>query len=144
MKKNLAEAKKVIRSAALAGIENISLAFSSDNPLDVTGRVRGSLYLQDEDFVVVEDVIASSRRVGPSQVSPTRYFGDLYITYFTKNPNPIVDLQRLEDLADIFSEKSLDDVRFRTFTPFDPRMDNGFTAISGVVAYDFELYRTVR
>lgn len=146
MKQDLSEVEIVIRSTAILGVTgtNIPLAFDYSNPQDVTNSVKGDLFKQNLPFLLVENDLVSSYRVGPSQVSPTRYTGDLHIQFFTKSPNVIADLKFIEEFAKHFAERTIDDVRFRTFTPFSRRIDNGFTLVSGMIEFDFELYRTAR
>lgn len=115
--------------------------FNDETMEDNSAKGLGNLLTQDEAFFSLTNEILNSRRVGPSRVSPTRYYGSFYITYLTKSPSPVRDFRRLESMANEFSEKTVNGIRFRTFTPYTPSKDSGFTSYKGVIDFDFELYR---
>lgn len=142
MKLSIVDLEVAIRTKVVSLNLETPFTFDADlkhnfSPLDI----QGNLLRQESPFFEFTNDIVNSYRVGPSAVSPTRYLGDLYITYYTKDPSTIKDVKLLESTANEFSEKTIDGIRFRTFTPFQKGMKDGFTAYSGVINFDFELYR---
>ena len=141
MKKSLSDIDVVIRNRVLDKNEGLAVTFDQDTMEDVTSRALGDLTRQDSSFIHFHVEMLNSRRVGPTQHAPTRYFADLYIGYFTKNPSTIKDVKLQEQIANWFAEQTIDGVRFRTFTPFPKSKEHGFTQYLGVIDFDFELYR---
>lgn len=119
----------------------------SFNPMtleDASSENLGRLREQNKPFWLFHVEYASSTRVGPSLVSPTRFFGDLHIVYFTKEPSHVLDYKYLDQMSSHFYEKTIDSIRFRTFFPYPASMDNGFTTYMAVIDFEFELYRKMR
>lgn len=113
--------------------------FESFSALDVSGHVAGSMFDQNADFVLFESDIDTTRRAGPSQVSPGRAWGSLTISLHTKNTDSDIARKRdLEVFSSWFAEKTLLDIRFRTFTPLGAARVMGFLVYSGVLSFDFE------
>lgn len=153
MKLSIVDAEKVIRSKVLAILgKTMAERTVSDLPEDLRftfdietfGDFYGDfpdLYKQNFPFLVFEPEILNSGRIGPARETATRYWCDLHISLLTKAPDRISDLEVMEQVAKWFQEQTLEGVRFRTYTPYPTRKDNGFTAYPGVISYDFEIYR---
>lgn len=141
MKQSVVDLDIAIRNKVFSLNLEEPFTFDEEFMEDASELGLGTLLDQNLPFFSFQKLILSSRRVGPSKVSPTRYYGNFSITYLTKNPNLIRDQRFLESIADKFSEQTLDGIRFRTFTPYSPSKDSGFTSYSGVIDFDFELYR---
>lgn len=141
MKLSITELEEVVRTQALSTNKFIPLTFDIDTHEDASLNSLGDLFQQDRPFIVFHTEIKNSYRVGPSRVSPTRYIGDLFITYLTKQPSTLEDARMLEGIANKFAEETIDGIRFRTYTPYPKSKDNGFTSYSGVIQFDFEIYR---
>lgn len=141
MKLSITDAEVVVRNKALEKLaEDDLVTFDILTMADVkTGT--GDLTKQDQPFFQFHVQFNNSRRVGPGRSSPTRYYADLYFSYFTKEPNYLRDVKLQEEVANWFAEQTIDGVRFRTFTPYPKSKDNGFTQYLGVIDFDFELYR---
>jgi hypothetical protein len=109
--------------------------------LDVSVNDAGVLLEQNEDFWLFELDVSRTRRAGPSQVAPRRVTGSLDVSLFTKSPRDKVKYGRMvEAVADWFQDKTVNGIRFRTFTPTDPVPLHGFTAYGGVINIEFEIY----
>lgn len=108
---------------------------------DASALGYGDLTKQDAAFLLFTSEIMNSRRAGPSLVSPTRYYADLRIEYRTKTPKTLADCRILESVANEFAEKTVGGIRFRTFTPMPARKSEGFIVYSGIIDFDFEIYR---
>lgn len=109
--------------------------------LDVSVNDAGVLLEQDKDFWLFELNIEDTRRAGPSQVAPRRIAGSLDVSLFTKAPRDKVKYGRKVDtVAEWFQDRTVDGIRFRTFTPVPPAALHGFTAYGGVTNIEFEIY----
>lgn len=109
--------------------------------LDVSANDAGVLLEQDKDFWLFELNIEDTRRAGPSQVAPRRIAGSLDVSLFTKAPRDKVKYGRKVDtVAEWFQDRTIDGIRFRTFTPVPPAALHGFTAYGGVTNIEFEIY----
>lgn len=109
--------------------------------LDVSVNDAGVLLEQDQDFWLFELDVISVKRVGPSQVAPRRVQGSLDVSLFTKAPRDKVKYGRkVEAVAEWFQDRTIDGIRFRTFTPVPPAPLHGFTAYGGVTNIEFEIY----
>lgn len=143
MKRSIIDVEIAIRNRVLEMNKDprLPVTFDAFTMEDVTAGL-GDLYKQDRPFLQFHTEFATSRRVGPTTIAPTRYYGDLYIGYFVKEePIYVIDAKLHETVANWFAEKTVDGVRFRTFTPYPKSKDNGFTQYLGVIEFDFELYR---
>jgi hypothetical protein len=153
MKLSIVDAEKIIRSEVIEQLgsdiakrkaanlpENLRFTFELETFSDFYGDFQ-DLYKQNYPFLVFEPEILNSGRIGPAKETATRYWGDLHFTLLTKEPDRITDCEVMERVAKWFQEQTLEGVRFRTYTPYPTRKDNGFTAYPGVISYDFELYR---
>lgn len=97
---------------------------------------------EDNSFFSFHHEILNSYRAGPSLVSPTRYMGDLRIELWDKEGlDEMSAYKELEEVANEFAESTIEGIRFRTFTPMPTRTTEGFTIYSGIIDFDFELYR---
>lgn len=143
MKLTLTDATIAVREIVTRAVGDARFSIDHELFQDHSDHNSGKLYRQNQPFFVFETIPVTSRRVGPTTVAPTRYFYDLEIGYLVKSLeyDPINDARMLEELASKIAEQTFRGVRFRTYTPYRPRKDNGFTHYSGVIAYDFELYR---
>lgn len=142
MKESIVDLDIVIRDKVYELTLDKSFTFDEELKEDASAQgVQGNLLRQDHSFFEFIHTIMNSYRVGPSAVSPTRYVGDFYLIYYTKDPSTIKDVKLLESIANEFSEKTIGGIRFRTFTPLSKGIREGFTAYSGVINFDFELYR---
>ena len=141
MKLSVVDVEEIIRTTVFSSGILIPFSFDDHTNRDATASRLGDLFQQDNPFFTFRNVILNSKRVGPTKTAPTRYFGDLFITYLTKKPSSIKDAKLLEGIANKFAEQTLDGIRFRTYTPYPVSKDNGFTAYAGVIDFDFELYR---
>lgn len=118
---------------------DLRFAFDFIEAEDLSPLQAGPLFRQDADFVLFEAEVDTSRRAGPSQVSPTRWWGTLAIAVNTKKIGQDIPYQRqLEQLANWFAEQTINDIRFRTFTPLSMSRVRGFASYSGVLNFDFE------
>lgn len=141
MKLSVVDVETVMRSRVLENIEGHLVTFDIHTMEDSSQAGKGDLTRQNDPFLHFHIEIAHSRRVGPTVIAPTRYYGDLYIGYFTKKPKYIKDAKLLERVADWFAEQTVEGIRFRTFKPYLKSKEHGFTQYLGVVNFDFELYR---
>ena len=141
MKLSVADAEIVIRDTVAAMGLTQPFAFDPNTLEDASAIGAGNLIGQNNPFFLFSSEILNTHRVGPTIIAPTRQEGDLTISYFTKKPAFLIDLKLLEQVANNFAEKTLQDVRFRTFTPLPPGVRNGFTRYDGVIDFQFELYR---
>jgi len=118
---------------------DLLFGFEYHSGRDASGHVQNSMFDQNLDFVLFEAEIDTTRRAGPSRVSPGRAWGSLTITLHTKNSkSDITQKRRLEVLSAWFAEKTLKDIRFRTWLPLSTARVMGFMAYSGVLSFDFE------
>lgn len=117
----------------------LRFTFEPMSARDVSGQYVGSLFEQNEAFVMFEAEIDDTRRAGPSQASPGRAYGGLTICLYTKNiDNAIADSRLVEVFSGWFAEKTVKGIRFRTFVPLKPSKLMGFTVYSGMLNFDFE------
>lgn len=153
MKTSIVDAEKIIRNVVIdqLGFEstervavglpnNLKYTFDTETYESFYGDAP-DLYKQNYPFLVIESEILNSARIGPAKETATRYWCDLHITFLTKDDDRITSLEVMEQVATWFQEQTLEGVRFRTYTPYPTRKDNGFTAYPGVISYDFEIYR---
>lgn len=106
---------------------------------DYSGNTSSDLYKQDGDFVVFDAEIDDSRRAGPSKVSPTRGYGTIHFSYYTKDEDDdLAHKRRLEVFSYWFAEKTVKNIRFRTYAPLSTVRAMGFLCFSGVLSFDFE------
>ena len=109
--------------------------------LDVSVNDAGALLEQDKDFWLFELNINDTGRAGPSEVAPRRVLGSLDVSLFTKAPRDKVKYGRKVDtVAEWFQDRTINGIRFRTFTPTPPAPLHGFTAYGGVTNIMFEIY----
>lgn len=100
----------------------------------------GSLFDQNYDFAVFEAAVDTIRRAGPSKVSPTRGWGVLSISLHTKDQDSdIAHMRALDVFSAWFAEKTVKDIRFRTFIPSSTARVMGFLSFSGVLSFEFEI-----
>lgn len=117
-----------------------SFSFETFTGRDYSGLVKGSLFEQNNDFVVFEADVDTIRRAGPSKVSPSRAWGVLSISLHTKDQdNNLAQLGRLDVFSDWFAEKTVKDIRFRTFIPSSTSRVMGFLSFSGVLSFEYEI-----
>lgn len=140
MKLTIAEVEKVIYDRAL-DLSEVPFTMDLNGYLSMSPLKDGDLFRQNSPFLILEPVFNGTHRVGPTQVAPTRHYCTLRITYLTKTPDFFTDKKLLESVGNWFAEQTIEQVRFRTFTPYPISKANGFTAYDGVVHFDFELYR---
>lgn len=115
--------------------------FDFTEGLDVSVNDAGVLLEQNQDFWLFELNIDDTRRAGPSQVAPRRVLGSLDVSLFTKSPRDKVKYGRKVDtVAEWFQDRTINGIRFRTFTPVPPTPLHGFTAYGGVTNIEFEIY----
>lgn len=141
MKHELFDLDKAIIDKVVEKATGIRYTIDPLEAMDMSDFGSGPLYDQNSDFLTFEHVIINSFRVGPTKVAPTRYQGDLIISYNTKKPYQPNNGKILEQAAKWFQEQTVDGIRFRTFTPYPVGKDRGFTSYTGVIPFDFELYR---
>lgn len=137
------EALGLIRDIVLENIgDSTSFAFSFSEDEDISTRGAGPLFKQEDDFYLFESELVETRRVGPSFVSPTRCWGELNISLHTKNGSrELFHKNLLETVSNWFAEKTVRDIRFRTFIPMGTTRVMGFTTYSGVINFDFDISR---
>lgn len=118
--------------------------FDLDECIDASLTEAGVLLEQDKDFWLFELNIGRGRRAGPSEVSPRRYPGELDLAFFTKKPRDLVKYTGMvEAVANWLQDRTIDGIRFRTFTPVTPPVDiHGFTSYNGVINFEFEISMT--
>jgi hypothetical protein len=141
MKTSAVDADIVIRDKVAALGLTDPYSFNPNTFEDASPSGLGNLLAQNAPFFLFSLELPNSYRTGPAITAPTRYEGDLTISYFTKNPSHVVDSTLMEQTANNFAEQTIEDVRFRTYTPFPPGVRNGFTRYDGVIDLQFELYR---
>lgn len=109
--------------------------------LDVSANDAGVLLEQNNDFWLFELSINDTGRAGPSHVAPRRVEASLDVSIFTKAPRDKVKYGRMVDtVSEWFQDRTIDGMRFRTFTPVPPAPLHGFTAYGGVTNIMFEIY----
>lgn len=141
MKLSVVDAELEVRRKVVSIGLAESYTFDTVSLEDASALGYGDLAKQDQPFFLFTSEVLNSRRVGPSRVSPTRYYADLLIEYRTKTPQTLSDLRKMESVANHFAEQQLAGVRFRTYTPMPHRKSEGFTVYSGIIDFDFEIYR---
>ena len=115
-------------------------AFGLADDTDAGDTAAGPLFKQDGDFYLFEFDVDTTRRAGPGVNSPTRCWGTLAISLQTKDQGREIRFMRqLEQVASWFAEKTVRDIRFRTFTPLPRSRLIGFTSYQGVINFDFEV-----
>lgn len=130
----------IARDGMLAQHPLIPYGFDGASGRDYSSNKKpGNLFKQDADFVLFEPEVDTTRRAGPSKVSPTRYWGTLVISLFSKDDSADLDHQRLlRVFSGWFEEKTVRDIRFRTLTPMSTARVMGFICFSGVLNFEFE------
>ena len=130
----------IARDGMLAAFPDLPYSFDSMSGRDYSAnQVPGNLFKQDGDFAMFEPEVDTTRRAGPSKVSPTRYWGTLVITLHTKDDSADLDyMRRLRVFSAWFEEKTVSDIRFRTLTPLSTSRVMGFMSFSGVLSFEFE------
>lgn len=144
MKQSVFDAEIVVRKTAVAIGLTEPFTFDAIGLQDVSAATLGNLAKQDEDFITFSTEVVNSRRAGPSRHCPTRYYSDLTIELWTKKLGFVGASRRLETIASSFYEKTIEGIRFRILTPMPPRKTNtteGFTVYSGIIDFDYELFR---
>lgn len=141
MKLSVVDAQIVIMNHVKAKAGDLPYTFNTMTFVDSSESAKGNLLAQNDPFLIVDIVPGTSKRVGPSKVSPTRYWYTLYLTYMTKKINHVKDAKLLEEIGEWFREQTVDGIRFRTFTPYPIGNDQGFTYFQCMIPFDFELYR---
>lgn len=141
MRLSITDAEVTIRDTVAAMGLTQPYTFDLNTFEDNSANGLGNLMEQNEPFFVFSSEVVDTKRTGPSIQAATRLYCDLLISYYTKEPVLLIDLKLTEQVAGNFAEKTLQDVRFRTFTPYPPGVRNGFTKYDGVIDYQFELYR---
>lgn len=141
MIQSFVEFEKSFRSYVFSRVSvNDLFAFSVANPTDASDNQAGELFLQDQDFLLFETEIYSTRRAGPSTSAPRRARGTLTIGVVTKGlDNEIASLGRLEEVAEWFGDSTVGEVRYREFFPTGPSPLRGFTSYDGAIDFDFDL-----
>ncbi len=133
----LIDCREVVFDNATAGMR---FAFGLADDTDAGDTASGPLFKQDLDFALFEFDVDSSRRAGPGTFSPTRHWGTAAISIQTKEAGrEIFYMRQLEQYASWFAEKTIRDIRFRTFTPLPRSRLIGFTSYQGVINFDFEV-----
>lgn len=141
MKQSVVDADTVIRDRVFTLDLTQPFTFNTETLEDASATGAGPLHLQENPFFLFDFEIINSYRVGPTLIAPTRYEADLTITYMTKTPSTVLDWRLLETVAGHFAEQSIEQVRFRTFTPLTRSVYQGFTSYPGAIAVQYELYR---
>lgn len=141
MKLSVVDAQTVVMDRVREMAGDLPYTFNTLTFVDSSKSSKGDLLKQNDPFLIVDIVPGRSQRVGPSKVSPTRYFYTLYLTYMTKGNNHVKDAKLLEQIGEWFREQTVDGIRFRTFTPYPIGNDQGFTYFQCMIPFDFELYR---
>lgn len=141
MKLSIVDAEIVIRDTVAGMNLGQPYTFNDLTFEDASASAKGDLSAQDNPFFVFSSQILNTHRTGPAVVAASRCECDLTISYYTKTPAPVIDSRLMEQVAAHFAERTLQDVRFRTFTPFPPNVRNSFTKYDGVIDYQFDLYR---
>ena len=117
-------------------------AFSMAEPFDASNSNSGNLFEQDDDFFIIESESDSVLRAGPSLLSPNRCFGTVYVSLFTKKQlSTLACQQKLEQFCSVFSDKIIEGVRFRAFSPLLTIKLLGFTRYSGSIQFSFEFIK---
>ena len=141
MKASITEAMIHCREAVFDSVgPGTRFAFGLADDTDVGDMAAGPLFKQDNDFFLFEFDVDTTRRAGPGVNSPTRCWGTLAISLQTKDQGREIRFMRqLEQVASWFAEKTVRDIRFRTFTPLPRSRLIGFTSYQGVINFDFEI-----
>lgn len=117
--------------------------FSVVNSEDASSNQSGSLFRQNEDFVLFETEIDRVSRAGPGVESPRRAWAEITIGIFTKDvSDPIGKLRLLEEIGGWFADKTVGGVRFRQFQPLGESTLMGFRTHDAVINCAFELKPT--
>lgn len=114
------------------------LCFNYDHAQDVLHPKTTDLFKQDKDFYFVEVLIDSVQKAGPGVYTRNRVFGGIEITLYAKPWEPLSAMDRLEQVGRWFSQKTIEGVRFREFTPTGDGRDSGFNSYSATLAFEFE------
>lgn len=115
-------------------------AYDLAEGLDLSDNKSGDLFKQNNDFVLFELGITDVRRAGPSVVSPTRVWGTLDLSLFTKATRDKVTFGgELEAFANWFQNETISGIRFREYVPTSVVPLHGFTSYNGVINFEFEI-----
>ena len=132
----------VVRKKVVEEAQQHLFAFSLDDPIDASQANVGELFNQDSDFFIVECESDEVVRSGPTIYSPNRCFGTLYISLYTKNSLSAIQSQmKLEKFSSMFSDKTIDGVRFKAYKPFETGKFLGFTRYAGSISFNFEFIK---
>lgn len=120
--------------------QDMLYAYELEEGSDLSDNNAGMLFQQDKDFFLFELVINEVNLAGPSLVSPTRVWGTLDLTLFTKEARDKVKFgTELETVANWFQRKTISGIRFRTYLPTATLPLHGFTSYNGVINFEFEI-----
>lgn len=115
-------------------------AYDIEEGQDLSNNNAGMLFQQNKEFYLFELVIDEVNLAGPSVVSPTRVWGTLDLSLFTKAPRDKVEFgTKLEQVANWFQRSTLSGIRFRTYLPTAAVPLHGFTSYNGVINFEFEI-----
>ncbi|WP_443699593.1 hypothetical protein [Pseudomonas sp.] len=115
-------------------------AYVLEEGMDLGATRAGMLFQQNKEFYLFELVIDDVNLAGPSVVSPTRVWGTLDLTLFTKAPRDKVEFgTKLEQVANWFQRSTISGIRFRTYMPTTVVPLHGFTSYNGVINFEFEI-----
>lgn len=115
-------------------------AYNLEEGLDLSVNKAGDLFKQNKDFVLLELTIDRVRRAGPSRVSPTRVWGTLDLSIFTKGLRDKVKFAgQLEGMANWFQNETISGIRFREYEPSSVVPSHGFTSYNGMINFEFEI-----
>lgn len=115
-------------------------AYNLEEGLDLSLNNAGELFQQNKDFILLELSIDQVRRAGPSRVSPTRVWGTLDLSIFTKGQRDKVKFgSQLEVMANWFQNETISGIRFREYQPSSVVPSHGFTSYSGLINFEFEI-----
>lgn len=132
----------VIRKMIIDSNPTSLFAFSMIDAIDASQANAGDLFKQDNDFFIAESECSEVKRSGPTLLSPNRCFGTLYISLYTKqNLSAIANQQKLEQFSSMFSDKTIEGIRFRAYQPFETMKLLGFNRYSGSIQFNFEFIK---
>lgn len=115
-------------------------AYNLEEGLDLSTNRAGQLFQQNKDFCLFELSIDRVRRAGPSRVSPTRVWGTLDLSIFTKAQRDKVKFAgQLEGMANWFQNETISGIRFRDYEPTSVVPSHGFTSYNGMINFEFEI-----
>lgn len=129
-----------VRTQVFANLwAGVGVCFSYYQAEDAGPAGLGDLFLQNDDFLMVEVIIDQVVKSGPGIHSPNRVFGAIELTLLSKDRLDMVGAQRrLEEAGDWFAQETIDGVRYREFIPTGDGRDRGFQSHAGTVAFEYE------